>query len=223
MRDIGCYNAILCAIAGGACRLTEIAEEAGTVPTKLGFYLSRLKDLGIICQEKLIAPERIRRGPWAIADGLFSFWFRFIPECMNLIAGGEAQRAYDERIAPYLDKWFESRFARICADYLKSEIACCEHGAAYTDYGLWRGVNPATKQKEQIDLVAWMKSTCWRPCAFGRRSLRICQRCAGLKIAPGSLPEAERSVTHCSRAPVLQNNSVSCARLISCSSRLRIS
>lgn len=153
LREPAVYNSILSSIADGATRLSEIAQSAGIAYAKLGFYIANLTDLGIIKREKPSGKGGARRSLFAFADEMFSFWYRFMPSCQNLIEMGAAQRAYEGRIAPLLPQWFGHVFEHICMDYLKFLVANGKIAVLYTDYGRWWGTNPVKKREEEIDLV----------------------------------------------------------------------
>ena len=153
LREPAVYNSILSAIAGGATRLNEIAQVVRTEATKLGFYLGNLRDWGIVEQEKPVGKGGSRHGIYRFTDDMFSFWFRFMPSCRNLIAMGAAERAYDGRIVPHLNEWFGYVFEGICMQYLKLRVGQGKIPELYTDYGRWWGTNPIRKREEEIDLV----------------------------------------------------------------------
>ena len=153
LREPAVYNSVLTAIAKGATKLNEISQVVGLEASKLGFYLNNLKDLGITAQEKPVGKGGSRRGGYKLNDAMFSFWFRFMPECHNLIAMGAAERAYEARIAPYLSEYFGHIFETVCMQYLKLLVARGDIQEVYAEYGRWWGNNPLAKREEEIDLV----------------------------------------------------------------------
>lgn len=79
IRDPGTYLAILRAIARGATRHNEIAQQAGVTSANLSPRLARLEELGYVQPiSPLAADEREARSVYRIADPYFRFWFRYV-------------------------------------------------------------------------------------------------------------------------------------------------
>ena len=62
--------------------------------------------------------KRPEKAIYSIADNMFRFWYRFVPENTSLIiARGAADLAY-KRIEPYLSDYMGKVFEEICKQYL---------------------------------------------------------------------------------------------------------
>jgi AAA+ ATPase superfamily predicted ATPase len=69
--------AILEAIAGGATRVTEIANEIGRDASSLSRYLQNLTQLAILEQEHPVT-DPDGRGLYRLTDDFLRFWFRYV-------------------------------------------------------------------------------------------------------------------------------------------------
>ena len=69
--------AILEGIAGGATRVTEIANEIGRDASSLSRYLQNLTQLAILEQEHPVT-DPDGRGLYRLTDDFLRFWFRYV-------------------------------------------------------------------------------------------------------------------------------------------------
>ncbi len=79
IREPGTYLSIMRAIAGGATRHNEIAQQAGLAPNSLSPKLDRLEDLGYV--ERCFPIDldgRQERVGYHVSDPYFRFWFRYL-------------------------------------------------------------------------------------------------------------------------------------------------
>ena len=77
LREPATYMAILEAIAGGATRVTEIANEIDKNASSMSRYLKNLSELALIERETPVT-DPDGRGVYRIADDYLRFWFRFV-------------------------------------------------------------------------------------------------------------------------------------------------
>lgn len=81
LREPRIFFAILEAIATGQIRQDEISRAVGVKGASLSYYLSILRDLGLL--ERVVPiteadPARSRQGRHQLLDPFFRFWFRFV-------------------------------------------------------------------------------------------------------------------------------------------------
>ena len=62
-----------------------------------------------------------RKAIYSIADNMFRFWYRFVPENNSIIARGAATWPY-KRIEPYLSDYMGKVFEEICKQYLWKQL-----------------------------------------------------------------------------------------------------
>jgi AAA+ ATPase superfamily predicted ATPase len=77
LREPATYMAILEAIASGASRVTEIANEIDKQANSLSRYLSNLERLAIIEKETPVT-DPDGRGVYRLTDQYLRFWFRYV-------------------------------------------------------------------------------------------------------------------------------------------------
>ena len=85
----------------------------------------------------------------------FSFWYRFVApyaDAIELDAGFSVAREVlgGKALNTYVGKWFEE----ICLQWVVSRAREDRLPFVPLRYGKWWGTNPATKQQEDIDVVA---------------------------------------------------------------------
>jgi AAA+ ATPase superfamily predicted ATPase len=79
IRDPGTYVSIMRAIAGGATRYNEIAQQSRTPSNMLSSKLARLEDLGYVERRYPVEPDgRQDRVGYQVSDPFFRFWFRYV-------------------------------------------------------------------------------------------------------------------------------------------------
>ena len=77
LREPATYMAILEAVAAGATRVTEIANEIDRNASSLSRYLQNLQTLGLLEQETPVTDPDGRR-VYRLADQFLHFWFRYV-------------------------------------------------------------------------------------------------------------------------------------------------
>lgn len=152
LREPAMYNAIIRAIATGSSRISEIASKVGIENAAATSYIDKLIELGIIEKEVPAGTAgKSRKSIYGIKDGMFRFWYKFIPENNILIQRNMPEAAWaniQTRINEYMGKVFEN----ICADYLLENYINLP--VQFQTLGRWWGNNPKLKREEEIDIVA---------------------------------------------------------------------
>ena len=153
LREPAVYNAIIRAVATGSSKISEISSKVGIENAKASNYIDKLIELGIIEKETPAgAPKNSRKTIYSIKDGMFRFWYKFIPQNNVLIQRGKAENAW-QNIEPYFNDYMGKVFENICADYLWENYENLP--VSYQQIGRWWGTNPKLKREEEIDIVAY--------------------------------------------------------------------
>lgn len=152
-REPAKYNAILTAIASGACRLSEISNRVKLETGLCSSYISKLISIGIVEKKYPFRNETGKRTIYSLCDNMFRFWYSYIPGLMSLIQRGEMQLAY-EQISPQLPAFMGAVFEEICMQYLWKQNAARKTPFTFLDAGCWWGNNPIKKEEREIDIVA---------------------------------------------------------------------
>ena len=115
-KDYGTYFSILSGIARGRTARNELEQALGT---KVGGYLTRLEeDYGVMVRRQpLLSRPAAKNLRYAIADGFFLFWFRFVERYGHLVemrAFDELRRLVERDYETFsgfaLERWFRERF-----------------------------------------------------------------------------------------------------------------
>jgi len=155
-REPAQFNAIIKAIAGGASRLSQICSKVGIESGLCASYITKLISIGIVKKEHPFREERSKKTIYTLDDGMFRFWYRFIPDNMALIQRGEARLAY-EQIAPQIPAYMGGVFEEICKQYLWIQNIAKQTPFMFTDAGRWWGNNKKKKAECEIDIIAASK------------------------------------------------------------------
>ncbi len=153
VREPALYNAIITAIAAGASRMSEISGKVGEDTNTCSAYVKNLLSLDIIEKETPYGEKASRKAIYSIADNMFRFWYRFVPENASIIARGAADLAY-KRIEPFLPDYMGKVFEDICRQYLWKLLLAGECPIAFSSLGRWWGSDPREKRQAEIDILA---------------------------------------------------------------------
>lgn len=152
VREPALYNAIITAIATGASRMAEISTKVGEDTSVCATYLKNLIALGIIQKETPYGEKASRKSIYAIADNMFRFWYRFVPENSSIIARGAVDLAY-KRVEPHLSDYMGKVFEEICRQYLWKLLLEGEAPVEFKNLGRWWGTDPSTRSQAEIDIL----------------------------------------------------------------------
>ncbi|MCM1105357.1 MAG: ATP-binding protein [Blautia sp.] len=152
VREPALYNAIITAIAGGASRMAEISTKVGEDTSVCAGYLKNLTALGLVQKETPYGEKTSRKSIYVIADNMFRFWYRFVPENNSIIGRGAADLAY-KRIEPYLSDYMGKVFEEICKQYLWKMLLRGRSPVEFQELGRWWGTDPAAHSQTEIDIM----------------------------------------------------------------------
>lgn len=152
VRETAVYNAIIAAIAGGASKLTEIASKTGEENSACAVYIKNLIALGILQKETPYGESGTRKTLYSIADPMFRFWYRFVPENSSLIARGAKELAY-KRMEPFLPEYMGKVFEELCRQYLWARLLAGDCPVEFISLGRWWGNDPTKKCQTEIDIM----------------------------------------------------------------------
>ena len=155
LREPRVYFTILKAISYGNSKFGHIMNACGLNKNTLTRYLDILGKLQIIRRELPITeknPERSKRGIYKIVDPFFRFWFRFVLPNVSTIEE-DAERAFDERIRPFLDHYVSYYFEDVCKEFLVELNKQNGLPFRFTRIGSW------WHRDNEIDIVALNEDT----------------------------------------------------------------
>ena len=158
VREPALYNAIITAVASGASHMAEISTKVGEETSVCTRYLKNLVGLGIVRKETPYGEKESRKSLYVIADNMFRFWYRFIPDNNSIISRGAADLAY-QRIAPHLSDYMGKVFEDICMQYLWKRLLDGKSQVLFSDLGRWWGNDPKSRSQTEIDIMGEQDKT----------------------------------------------------------------
>ena len=155
LKEPASYHSIICAIAGGASRMNEIATKTGLESSGCSNQISSLISLGIVCREvPVIEQPTSRKTLYHLEDNMFLFWYRFVRPNLSSITRGVGESIYYKLIKPQLNDFMGRIFEIICQQYLFLPEIYGTLPFPIGNIGRWWGNNPFKKCQEEIDLMA---------------------------------------------------------------------
>ena len=110
LREPATYMAILEAVAAGASRVTEIANEIGKDASSLSRYLQNLERLALLERETPVT-DPDGRGVYRLTDDFLRFWFRYVAPNRSVLEQGRpapVRRSIEETFPTHVSVTFES-------------------------------------------------------------------------------------------------------------------
>jgi hypothetical protein len=154
LREVASYNAIIEALASGASKLNEIVTKTHSDTSAVSYCLKTLISLGIVEKCTAMTEENNRKKTsYHICDHMFQFWYRFVPNGIDLIQMHQGETYFKENVKEQLTDYMGSIFEDMCRHYLLAMSAEGKLDVTITKIGRWWGTNPASKQEEEIDIV----------------------------------------------------------------------
>jgi len=137
LRELSAYNAILAAMASGKNKLNDIYERTAFSRAKISVYLKNLIKLDIV--EKVFSAdtdsnENVKKGLYRVRDNFLNFWYRFVFPNQSMIAIGQGEWVYEERIKSDFFVYQRESFSQLCLEYLK---LMARHKRLRNDYDTW--------------------------------------------------------------------------------------
>lgn len=129
LREPATYMAILEAIAGGATRVTDIANTIGRDASGISRYLKNLSKLALVERETPVT-DPDGRGVYRIADDFLRFWFRFVAPNRGTLEQGRTDTVRNT-VADRLPTHTSQTFEQVCQQAVQTAsfpIACSRVG-----------------------------------------------------------------------------------------------
>lgn len=131
LREPATYMAILEAIATGATRVTEIANEIDRDASALSRYLKNLTQLAILERETPVT-DPDDRGLYRLTDDFLRFWFRYVAPNRSVLEQGRTEpvrAAIEETLSTHTSETFE----RVS----QQAVATSGFGGSFARIGRW--------------------------------------------------------------------------------------
>lgn len=150
LREPATYMAILEAIAGGASRVTEIANEIGKQANSLSRYLSNLEELAVVERETPVT-DPDGRGVYRLTDQYLRFWFRYLSPNRATLEQGHTtpvRESIEETFPTHVSWTFED----VCRQAVRTPafpVACSRVGRWWYD-GMEMDIAGVNEQTETL-------------------------------------------------------------------------
>ena len=154
-RDVSLYYSILNAIGNGAVQMTEIADKTGFDTARVAQALAKLEAVRIVRKETPILNEKNKKlTQYFLYDGMFRFWFRFVPKGSTAIERYYGETYYHSAVEPVIHDYMGGIFEMICREYTFCRGMESKWETVPTRTGKWRGNDSQKKCPADIDVVA---------------------------------------------------------------------
>lgn len=177
LRDVSTYNAIIEALAQGATKVNEIVTKTHSDTATVSYCLKSLISIGIVEKCSAITDEDNKKKTYyEISDNMFRFWYRFVPEGMDLIGMQYGSNYFEESVLPQLPDYMGSIFEGMCRYYLQQISALGKMDFTITKIGRWWGNNPKLRREEEIDIVgvnAFSKNVLLGECKYKNEGIHL--------------------------------------------------
>ena len=152
LRDVANYYGVLMALAAGATKAREIAQQTGLPERSLPYYLNSLVELGYVAKRFPLVggSSTARHVRFVLEDPLLRFWFGFVYPNVSFVRQMGPQRSFDQLVRPNLPSWYGLAFERLCREALPVLYEREGVGAAFEVGEYW-------DKHVQIDVVGLRK------------------------------------------------------------------
>ncbi len=162
--DAATYLSIIAAVAGGATRQAEIANQVGIEARAVSKYLNQLGRLHMI--EHLSpagSPETSRRGIWRLGDHYLRAWFEFVRANRTDLEARRAGEVFRARVRDRLDQFVSKpAFEDAVREHARRSVGSDPEFPARAMIGAWWGPipderHPGTRRTREgeIELVGY--------------------------------------------------------------------
>jgi len=135
------YHAILCSVACGALRLSEIATTVDMEYNKLSKYMGVLLELGLL---KRIIPideqsqqKQHKKTFYQVSNPMLQYWYKYVFPYLSIIELGQGGSILRKSVLPKLQDYYRELFAQICLDYCRHLNSIGEFRYDYSYMGWW--------------------------------------------------------------------------------------
>lgn len=139
-RSINTYNTVIEVCAGGANKVTEIADRSHITTATLSYVLKSLDTVGIISK---IAPitgkENNKKSVYEVTDNMYRFWYSFIPKARAAIEMGRGEIFYKNYVKENLHSFMGKVFEEMCRNYTLSQGLDGKLNCLIANVGSWWG------------------------------------------------------------------------------------
>ena len=139
-RSVNTYNTVIEVCAGGANKVTEIADKAHITTATLSYVLKSLYTVGIISKiTPMTEKENNRRSVYEITDSMYRFWYSFIPGARAAIEMERGEVFYKNYVKDKIHSFMGKVFEDMCRYYTLSQGLNGRLNCLVANVGSWWG------------------------------------------------------------------------------------
>ena len=140
-RTVNAYNSVIEACASGANKVNEIADKTHLSTAALSYIIKNLITVGILSKVTAITEEKNKKKIcYEIADGMYRFWYRFVPGGRAVIEMDKGEVYYNRYVKDNLHAFMGEIFENMCRYYLLSQGLEEQLKCLVTNVGKWWGI-----------------------------------------------------------------------------------
>ena len=139
-RTINTYNTVIEVCAQGANKVNEIADKARITTATLSYVLKSLTTVGVISKvTSMTEKENTKKTAYEITDGMYRFWYTFIPAGRAAIEMNRGEVYYNNNVKGNLHSFMGKVFEEMCRYYTLSQGLDGKLKCIVTNVGNWWG------------------------------------------------------------------------------------
>lgn len=139
-RSVNTYNTVIEVCAGGANKVTEIADKAHITTATLSYVLKSLDTVGIISKiTPMTEKENNRRSVYEVTDSMYRFWYSFVPGARAAIEMNRGEVFYKTYVKDKIHSFMGKVFEDMCRYYTLSQGLDGKLNCLVTNVGSWWG------------------------------------------------------------------------------------
>ena len=152
-RTINTYYSVIEVCAGGSNKVNEIADKAHISTATLSYVLRNLMTIGVVSRRfPMTEAQTKKKTSYEISDGMYRFWFRFIPSARAAIELNRGDVFYYNYVKKKLHSFMGRVFEDMCRYYTLYEGLEGRLNCLVTNVGGWWGPGHDHKPTD-IDVV----------------------------------------------------------------------
>ena len=160
--DTALINNIIEVIAAGENTISLIADKIKEKPQTVIYSIDKLIEVGIVEKKHCITEEKNKKKTqYVLKDGMFRFWYTFVPKATSLIEIGRGDVYYDNVVKPRIHAYMGGIFEEMSRRFTLEQGVTGRFGSFLTDVGTWWGTEmiadedgKSRPQATDIDVVA---------------------------------------------------------------------
>ena len=139
-RSVNTYNTVIEVCAGGANKVTEIADKAHITTATLSYVLKSLGAVGIISKiTPVTGKDNSRQSVYEVTDSMYRFWYSFVPGAIAAIEMNRGEVYYKKYVKDKIHSFMGKVFEDMCRYYTLSQGLDGKLNCLVANVGGWWG------------------------------------------------------------------------------------